>query len=194
MTTPSLTKGEQRQRDLVRAAAEILHDEGPGAVSHRKVAARASASLSATTYYFTGLDDLLGQAASLNFNGWIERAARVAAELENCEPPTSMDDAVEIVLKSCLPSDAPLENHYLQLTAAAEYPAVRKVNDDNRSALDDAIGTVLAWMGSRLSARLVLTVVDGAAVEALSEGRDIRETARALVRELFVSMGEFAAD
>lgn len=193
MTTPSLTKGEQRQQDLVLAAAEILRDEGPGAVSHRKVAARASASLSATTYYFTGLDDLLGQAAALNFRRWIGRAERVAAEFEKREPPTSMGDAVEVVLKACLPSDAPLENHYLQLAAAAEYPAVRSVYDKNRPALDAAIESVLAWLGSRLSGRLVLAIVDGAAVEALSEGRDIRQTARVLVTELFVSMGEFSS-
>lgn len=184
-----LTKGEQRRQSIVEAAAKILNEEGPAGVTHRKVATRASASLSATTYYFTGLDDLLGQAATLNFGRWVARANRVVETLEESGPPQSVDQAVDVILRACLPEDENLENHYVQLVAATEFPEVHKQYNKSRNLLDEAIEQVLSWMKSSVSAQLVLTIVDGAAVQAISEGRDVRETARERVREFFIRVG-----
>ena len=55
-------KGEARRRQIVEAAAALVREGGPSSVSHRAVARRAGCSLSATTYYFEGLEDLLHQA------------------------------------------------------------------------------------------------------------------------------------
>ena len=55
-------KGAQRRDDLARAAAALTLRDGPGALTHRRVAAEAGASLSATTYYFASLDDLAAAA------------------------------------------------------------------------------------------------------------------------------------
>ena len=52
-------KGEARRQAIIEAAAALIRESGPSAVSHRAVAQRARCSLSATTYYFNGLDDLL---------------------------------------------------------------------------------------------------------------------------------------
>ena len=51
-------------------------------MSHRAVARRAGCSLSATTYYFKGLDDLLYQAGLINIAIWASRAEHVADKVE----------------------------------------------------------------------------------------------------------------
>lgn len=190
----ALTKGQQRRQEIICAAAEILREEGPSAVSHRKVAVRAGASLSATTYYFTGLDALLGEAAAYNISAWRSRADAVAQWVESQPPPQSVDQAVEAVLRACLPKDVNLENHYLQLVAATAYPTVNRAYREGRSHLNEAVAVVLDWMKSPVTAELIMSIVDGAAVAALSEGLDVRETARRLVRSVLGSIGPIFTD
>ncbi|HEY8525960.1 MAG TPA: TetR family transcriptional regulator [Acidimicrobiales bacterium] len=81
MGRPATDKGRARWDRIVQAAAELLTDGGPPAVTHRAVAARAGVPLGSTTYYFADRDELLAAA--------IERAratdvsrARAAAEYE----------------------------------------------------------------------------------------------------------------
>ena len=50
-----------------------------------------------------------------------------------------------------------------------------------RVRLNIAVTTVLSEVGVELPAEVVIALVDGAAVSALSEGRDVRETAIALL-------------
>ncbi|GAA1632330.1 hypothetical protein GCM10009790_13130 [Georgenia ruanii] len=50
-------------------------------MTHRAVAERARASLSATTYYFSGLDDLLGAAGAHLVSRWAEQAEHVRDEV-----------------------------------------------------------------------------------------------------------------
>ena len=80
-TGASSVRGARRRQGLVEAAAELIVAEGPAAVTHRAVAERARASLSATTYYFSGLDDLLGAAGSYLVARWAEQAERVRDEV-----------------------------------------------------------------------------------------------------------------
>lgn len=49
---------EARRREIVAAASELILEVGVDAVTHRKVASRASVPLGATTQYFDTLDDL----------------------------------------------------------------------------------------------------------------------------------------
>ena len=51
-------KGEARRGALLDAVLRVLERDGPGAVTHRAVAAEAGVPLSAATYYFATLDDL----------------------------------------------------------------------------------------------------------------------------------------
>lgn len=55
-TTP---KGESRRVALLDAVIRVLEAGGPAAVTHRAVAAEAGVPLSAATYYFASIDDLL---------------------------------------------------------------------------------------------------------------------------------------
>lgn len=52
-------KGEARRAALLDAVVRVLERGGPGAVTHRAVAAEAGVPLAAATYYFANIDDLL---------------------------------------------------------------------------------------------------------------------------------------
>lgn len=62
--TPRRRDPERRRREIIDAAAAILVEEGPDALTHRKVAARAGVPLGSTTQYFATLDDLRAAALS----------------------------------------------------------------------------------------------------------------------------------
>lgn len=56
---------EQRRREILEAALRIIIRDGVRAVRHRAVAAEADVPLSATTYYFKDITDLIADAFTL---------------------------------------------------------------------------------------------------------------------------------
>ena len=60
-----LKKGERTRRQIKKAVLEVMADAGVNAVTHRSVASQAGVSLSATTYHFSSLDDMLFQSFDL---------------------------------------------------------------------------------------------------------------------------------
>ncbi len=73
---------EQRRQAILDAAMRIVVREGVRGVRHRAVAAEAGVPLSATTYYFKDIDDLLTD----TFAQYVERSAAYMAKLwENTE-------------------------------------------------------------------------------------------------------------
>ena len=95
--------------------------------------------------------------------------------------PGTVHERVEAVMLACLPSSSQLENHYLQLVAASQAPAVARAYREGRVRLDAAVQRILDVLRWPVEATLVIAVVDGSAVAAISEGRDVRETARGLL-------------
>jgi DNA-binding transcriptional regulator YbjK len=68
---------EQRRQDILDAAMRIVVRDGVRAVRHRAGAAEAGVPLSATTYYFKDIDDLLTD----TFAQYVERSAAYMANL-----------------------------------------------------------------------------------------------------------------
>jgi len=68
---------EQRRQVILDAAMRIVVRDGVRAVRHRAVAAEAGVPLSATTYYFKDIDDLLSD----TFAQYVERSAAFMAKL-----------------------------------------------------------------------------------------------------------------
>ena len=182
MTTqaPKTGKGQRRRLEIVEGAAELLLAQGPSAVTHRAVAQRVGCSLSATTYYFSGLDELLEEAGRVNIGRWASRAERAESE----PAPRTTREATALVLEATLPNDEELLGHYLQLVAAGGSPPVRRAYRTGRGRLNAAIERVLARIDSPWTPEMIIAVVDGACVSALSEGRDPRVLAEERLREL----------
>ena len=68
---------EQRRQLILDAAMRIVVRDGVRGVRHRAVAAEAGVPLSATTYYFKDIDDLLND----TFAQYVERSAAFMAKL-----------------------------------------------------------------------------------------------------------------
>jgi len=177
-------KGDRRRDQLARAAADLVREDGPSALSHRAVAARAGVSLSATTYYYSGLDALAAAAGAALVDDWVAHAEAV---LRGVAAATAPRDAAEEVVDAVLPpgDDAVLRAHYEQLVTAGRVPALAAALGEGRARLDDVLGRLLAALrpgaADRPGPAVVLALVDGAVVAALSEGRDVRASARDLL-------------
>lgn len=184
MTIPVTDKGEQRRRQIIEGAADLLLVSGPSGVSHRAVARHVGCSLSATTYYFRGLDDLLAAAGRHNIARWATRAEHAAEAVEAGPAPTSIDDIITAILTAAIPTDEQPLGHYLKLVEAGGWPPVSRAYRTGRDRLNAALRRVLVQVGVPLSPELVMAVVDGAAVSALSEGRDVRAKVREVLRQV----------
>ncbi|MFI2702418.1 TetR/AcrR family transcriptional regulator [Cellulosimicrobium composti] len=178
-------RGVARREAIVRAAADLILREGPAAVTHRAVAARADVPLAATTYYFTGLDDLIGAAGEVIVAGWAEHARGAAERAARGGDRARLD--AHVLVDAVLPpgGETEVRGFYEHLVGAGRYPALARAYGEGRQGLDDAIAQLLAVRGlGSVPPALVVAVVDGAAVSALSEGHDVRALAVQLVADL----------
>lgn len=187
---PASGRGSERKNAVIEAAAEILRESGPAAVTHRAVARRANSSLSATTYYFQGISDLLHQAARANMARWASRAERVAERAESLDHPLSNEELVDLLLEASIPPDENLQAHYSQLISSGDSALVFSAYRTGRSRLNTAVARILECRGLTLNVDLVIGVVDGAAVSALSEGHDVHEAIRTLLMTLLRETGQ----
>ncbi|MDC7122231.1 hypothetical protein OMK64_11855 [Cellulomonas fimi] len=175
-------KGTLRRDQLAAAAADLVLREGPGALTHRRVAAAAGASLSATTYYFADLDELAAAAGTVLAQSWARNAASVLATLD-AGPPTGADQAAAAVVAAVLPpgDDDAVRAQYEHLLGAGRNRALARAFAGGRAQVDDVVARVLAAVGLDLPPAIAVALVDGAVVSALSEDRPVRPTARDLL-------------
>ena len=184
-------KAQLTRSSLVVAAAAILRSEGPTAVTYRHVAEQAKAASSSVGYYFDSIDDLLREAGEFNMRLWAQRAEKAATEAEALKPEEAREHLVELLLRACLPDDLVVPPaHYEQLIKAAQSSVVIMAYRQGRDRLDAAINRILAHASVKANPRLVVAVVDGAAVMAISEGYSVRDTARTLLAEALAPLQE----
>lgn len=194
MTTRT-DKGERRREQLAHAAAALVLREGPAALTHRRVAAEAGASLSATTYYFADLDDLAAAAGAAMVEEWAAHAAHTLATLTDgaaaADPDAPADRraavdrtrAADAVVDAVLPpgDDDAVRRYYEHLLGSARNPALARAFAAGRAQVDAVVERVVARVGLGLPAAVAVALVDGAVVSALTEARPLRATARTLL-------------
>ena len=182
--TPKSLKAQITRTSLVLAAAALLREEGPNAVTYRKVATRSGAASSSVGYYFDSVTELLHEAGKYNIQLWGQRAERVADACESLDPHECHARVVELLLKACLPDDSVVPAaHYAQLISAADSEVVTEAYRKGRVLLDAALSRILERAAVPMTPRMVVSVVDGAAVAAISEGYDVREMTGRLLGE-----------
>lgn len=181
MATP---KGERRRAAVVAAAARLVLSAGPAALTHRRVAEAAQVPLAATTYYFSGRDELLAAAGESIVDSWVVAAERVAkravAEATGVgEPARAYGGLVDDLITALLPPKVgEIRGHYEHLVGAGRDRTLARAYRAGRAQLDAATAKILAAHGVSAPPDLVLAVLDGAVVIALSEGRQVRAYAR----------------
>lgn len=182
---PKSVKAQITRASLIVAAAAIMQEEGPNAVTYRNVAKRANTAASSTGYYFASISDLLYEAGDYNMRSWARRAESVADQAEEMDVKSCREHVVDLLLAACMPAEAgTAAPHYMQLLAASESHAVTKAYRAGRARLDTAVGRIIERVGLKdVTPRFVIALVDGAAVSAVSEGESAHERARALLAE-----------
>lgn len=199
MTTPTRRqpRGAARRDAIVTAAAALVLDVGPAALTHRTIAQRADVPLAATTYYFASLDDLVGAAGTLLAESWATHADRVVETLVaevapagDPPPALTVERRCAVLVDAVLPAgdDRAVRGHYEHLVSAGRDEVLAAAYATGRAGLDDAVTRLVDLLGVPAGPEVVVAVVDGAAVSALSEGRDVRVHAELLLRRLLLAL------
>ena len=74
-------RGIARREAILRAAIELIGEQGPDALTHRAVADRAGLSLSATTYWFSSKEEIFREAVALAAGEEVARLERLVLDL-----------------------------------------------------------------------------------------------------------------
>ncbi|PRZ41709.1 TetR family transcriptional regulator [Antricoccus suffuscus] len=180
MTTPQQDRAIAKRALLIEGGAELIQTDGPSGFTARAVAAKAGVALSAVTYYFASVDDLLALSAAEVCRQWAD-AAQEAVRRTNRRGSSAAAAAITAALLPPGDTDDVL-CRYEQLLAAARVAPVANALTGLRPALVSAIEQILTrcQVRTRLSADLILCVADGAIFGALSERRP---DPRAVVRD-----------
>lgn len=187
MTAPR-PRGAARRAALVDAAVELVLAEGPAALTHRALAARAQLPLASTTYHFATLDDILAAVGTRLAERWVAAVHGTLGDADALARATTPAARAATICQALLPpgDDAAVRAHYEHLVGAGR-TALGRAYADARRNLDEAIARLLDGLGLAAGgpqAALVLAVVDGAAVAALSEARPVHVTVEARLRDL----------
>jgi len=188
-------RGERRRSAILEAALRVIAERGVAATTHRAVAEEAGVPLSATTYYFESLDDLLDGALLLFVHDEAERLRSLSSQLEGQRiPPAEIARLLIGELRSgqgpgALPPEVAQFELYLE---AARRPGLREVA---RQALDlyaEAAEAALRAAGSPRpadGARAFVALVDGLGLHRIATGTEVD-----LERTLLTLFVPFAMD
>ncbi len=215
-------RGAARRDAIVEAAAALVVEAGPSTLTHRTIAQRADVPLAATTYYFASLDDLVGAAGTRLAERWAVHAdavlaavtAEVRAELTadvtagatagvgdvlgrpgSVAAVLSLERRCAVLVDAVLPAGGPLavRGHYEHLVSAGRDDTLAGAYAAGRAGLDEAVTQIVDLLDIPVGPEIVVAVVDGAAVSALSEGGDVRVHAELLLRRTLLALQPAAA-
>lgn len=167
----------QRRRDaLLRAAVEIVAEAGPGAATHRAVAARAGLPPATTSYFFSSIDELLTE-ATRHFAG---QQAQAYAELADALHDAPAADLLDGFVAALMAADRTVELGQVEAyLRAARDPSVRAGAAEVMAAFEDTAAAALRAAGlaePERHARVLTAFVDGFILQHLANPRPDDET------------------
>lgn len=191
---PRQQRAEDRRNALIKAAALVVHEHGPAGFSARAVATAGGLPLASVSYYFPRLDDLLAAAVDIVISDWLthgENAARHARATGR----HGIGAAATTIVSAILPPGPPsaIAHRYQHLLAAATNPATAAAMATLRGSLELLVTDILETTAvhATVSANAIISLVDGAAVGAIAEGRpDPAERVRSTVSEVLQDEGQ----
>lgn len=190
MARRTSARGLRRRQLLMEAAGDVLREHGFAAVSHRAVAQQAELPLSATTYYFRSLEDLLEGAVRQLADGWLVNADAVVADLSpELDDSQALAEALIRVATLGLAGGTATDSRtllslYERYLEAARHPRIRPVIAEYDERIEALLADVLRRRptagDTKRTARLVLAVIDGALLRALAEGLPVSSATTAV--------------
>ena len=137
---------------------------------------RAEVTAGATAGATAGVAEVLGRPGS------------VAAVL-------SLERRCAVLVDAVLPAGGPLavRGHYEHLVSAGRDDTLAGAYAAGRAGLDEAVTQIVDLLDIPVGPEIVVAVVDGAAVSALSEGGDVRVHAELLLRRTLLALQPAAA-
>jgi DNA-binding transcriptional regulator YbjK len=166
-------RGEARRAAILEATLRVIGDEGPGAVTHRRVASEAGLPLASTTYWFASKDELLAEACRLFCERDLARLEEVAATLRD-DPGRDLAEALtDLLVGELVEGRATLLAFYALWLEAARRPALRDVAQEYAERYRLAVRDLLAGAGSAspdVDARVLVAVIDGLVADQLAGG------------------------
>ncbi|MBA0124278.1 TetR family transcriptional regulator [Haloechinothrix sp. YIM 98757] len=170
-----------RPRRIVRAAIMVIAEHGVEALTHRKVAEAADVPLGSTTYYFTGLDQLVEAAMD-------EVAHHSVAQLREWERNLPPDAALPTALADFVVTSATEQREYTiaehnLYTVSLHRPSLRSA----AAEWDDAFAAPFIARTDSLTGRMLGTLTCGLQMQVvLREEEPDRDKLEAFVRRALV--------
>ncbi len=150
-------KGEQRRKNLIEATLRVIERDGVAGVSHRTVSQEAGVPTSATTYYFTGLGDLLTAALTSVMDEDSERMRRMSSGGDRRR------DLAELLSRVAADPGRLLAEYELFLLAARR-PHLREATDRWLAAVS---AFARCYTDDSVRVRIVAGVIDGVLLHTL---------------------------
>jgi DNA-binding transcriptional regulator YbjK len=169
---------------IVSAAVRVVGRCGVDGLTHRAVAEEAGVSLSSTTYHFSSREDIVGA------------ALRWVAQQETAKARTGLDDLIyrdgdaqlqdhtlmEAIVEELIPKDpATLRAQYELQLYATDHPQLQAVVRTWIDAIEEMFIELLHRLGAKQpaqSARLLVAVIDGLRLTALTTPRSDEQIAK----------------
>jgi DNA-binding transcriptional regulator YbjK len=159
-------KGELRRGNLVDAAASVLRDLGPDAVTHRAVAAAAGLPLASTTYYFGSRAELLVSAVERAVEEDLAAAQKAVAATK---PGKRSGRAAATLVLKLTGSGSALERALLARRESAVRPALETWTTGITALVREALSRSERTVTPRIAA-LVVAAADGFVLAEVAEG------------------------
>lgn len=164
-------RGRVRKQQLLDATIDVIHERGMSGVTHRAVAARAGVPASSTTYFFSSLDDLIGEAVESMMVAEIARISELeeAVDSDRLTRDETIDRFVELVRRQ---PERDVTAQFEVYLFASHHPRLQHYVTGIRDAMHRVSTAVLASRG-------VLDPHAGAALIALVDGFALHRIASA---------------
>jgi len=190
-------RGVARRDAILRAAIELVGEQGPDALTHRAVAERAGVAVSATTYWFSSKEEIFREAVTLAAGEEVERFERLVLDLAPRDTaPADWAREVSAALAADLLSDParPIAL-YEFLLEAARRPTLREEVERLHAAQLRLAEAGLRATGSddpETDAHVVVATITGLILGQLTTPRSDFETAilRPALERLFTRLAQ----
>lgn len=164
-------RGEARRGLILEATLRLIGAEGPGAVTHRRVAAEAGLPLAATTYWFKGKDELLVEAYRLAAERDVARVRELAAACSELALDEVGATLATLAAGELRDHRSTLMASYALWLEAARRPQLREIERDWTESYNALIAEVLERAGVEDpagAAQILVAALDGLMLAELS--------------------------